>query len=108
MDTTMTPSEIVSAVRVQFFGPIREAAKMSSDEFILLPETSVSDLIKTISEKYDEAVYAELLDKKALCGLRDDLMITLNELIIDHERASETIIHKGDVVSLFQTFPGGG
>jgi molybdopterin converting factor small subunit len=102
------PSENASKVRIRFFGPIREAAKSSGDELDFLPDTSVYGLMQKLSGIYGEDVHAELLDEKSPNGLRDDLMITLNESIIDHALAADTKIDPGCIVALFQTFPGGG
>ena len=108
MDSIGAPSDAVPKIQVRFFGPIREAAKKSGDDLDFLPGMSVYDLLLALSGIYGESVRAELLYENAPGGLRDDLIITQNEAIIDHARASDAGIEVGDVVALFQTFPGGG
>ena len=101
-------SGVVPKIKVQFFGPIREAAKKSGDDLDFSPNINVYSLLRTISGVYGERVHAELLDERSPSGLRDDLIITLNAAVVNHESAAGTGINPGDAVSLFQTFPGGG
>lgn len=95
-------------IKIQFFGSIRESAGKTSDEMHLAPDTNVSGLMRMLSEAYGNGVRGELLDENSPGGLRDDLMVTVNESIINHDKAADITVNPGDVIALYPTFPGGG
>ena len=95
-------------IKVKFFGSIREAAGKTEDHFDSLPGTTVYKLLNMISDAYGDAARAEIFDGKAPEKLRDDLMITYNDSIINHGKATEAAVNPGDVVALFPVCPGGG
>jgi len=95
-------------VLLRFFGSIREAAGRSDDGLRLIPGTTLYSFLQTVSDVFGREMHDELFDMKAPDRLRDDLMITVNEAIINHAKAGEIILHPGDVVALFPIFPGGG
>ena len=95
-------------VPVKLFGSIRAAAGESGCEISILPGATVYDLMKAISGIYGEKMSDELLDSKASTGLREDLMITVNEATINHKNASAVAIKAGDNVALYPMFLGGG
>jgi len=108
LDTFAALTETVPVIQIRFFGSIRVVVNTTKDELGYSPDTTVSGLLRLLSDKYGEELRGELLDEKGSGGLRDDLMITLNDVIINHEKASETEIGPGDIVALYPTFPGGG
>ena len=95
-------------VPVGFFGSIRAAAGESGGEINIRPGATVYDLMQTISDTYGKKMSDELLDSKAPSGLREDIMITVNEATINHINASGTLINAGDNVALYPMFLGGG
>ena len=97
-----------STIHIQFFGSIRDAAAKVCDDMDLAAGTSVSALMQMLPAHYAPALRDELLDDSVPDGLRDDLMVTVNQAIVNHGQAGETILQPGDTVALFQTFPGGG
>ena len=107
-DTSEVFADTVPKVHIRFFGSIRVAAQKSSDDLDLPPDTTVYKLMQTLSEIYGKDLHDELIDNNGTGGLRDDLMITLNEVIINHEKVHELKINGNDIVALFPTFPGGG
>ena len=108
IDTSTTPLEVTSKIHIRFFGSIRMAAKKSEDELDYLPDTTIYNLMQTLSNIFGKAMSDELIDEKSPDGLREDLMITQNEVIINHGKAHDIKINQGDTIALFPTFLGGG
>jgi len=102
------PADNPETIRIRYFGTIREAAGKSDEEFSRVPDTSVYSLLKTVSDTYGNKMRDELFDVKVPDVLRDDLMVSVNEVVINHEKAARTAVNPGDVVALFPIFPGGG
>ena len=107
-DTSETQGAAAPKIQIRFFGAIRVVAGKIDDELDHIPDTTVSGLLGLLSEKYGKALRDELFLDNGSGGLRDDLMITVNEAIINHEKASQIEVNRGDIISLFPTFPGGG
>ena len=101
-------SEAVSKVRVQFFGTMRAVANKSEDEVELPSGTTISGLLLGLADAYGESFRDELFDENSLGGLRDDVMVTLGGVIVNHANAAEINLKPGDEISLFPVFPGGG
>jgi molybdopterin converting factor small subunit len=95
-------------IHIRFFGSIRVSANKTSDDIDFIPDITVYGLMRLLSDIYGKALHDELLDEKGSGGLREDLMVTLNEAIINHEKAAEVEINQGDIVALYPTFLGGG
>jgi len=93
-------------VKIRFFGSIRVAAKKHSDDLGLTSDTTVHGLLRELSDIYGEDLRAELFDVSG--ELRDDLMVTVNDAIINHKNAAEIKLNPGNAVALLPTFPGGG
>ena len=107
-NTPEVHAEDTPKIHIRFFGSIRVSANMISDDIDFIPDTNVYGLMRLLSDIYGKGMHDELLDENGSGGLRDDLMVTLNEVIINHEKAVEVIINKGDIVALYPTFLGGG
>jgi molybdopterin converting factor small subunit len=107
-NTPEVHAEDTPKIHIRFFGSIRVSANMISDDIVFIPDTTVYGLMLLLSDIYGKALHDELLDEKGSGGLRDDLMVTLNEAIINHEKAAEVVISPGDIVALYPTFLGGG
>ena len=101
-------SKAVSKVRVQFFGSIGAVAGKSEDEVELPPDTTLCGFLRGLADAYGEGLREELFDENSSDGLRDDVMITLGGVIINHASAAEINLKQGDEISLFPVFPGGG
>jgi len=95
-------------VRVKYFASIREAAGNTEESHDLISGSVVHDLLNKVAILYGDKMRGEIFDGKAVNGLRDDIMITLNEAIINHIKTTETTLDHGDVLALFPIFPGGG
>ena len=108
MEVGRTLADPNKKVLLRFFGSIRAAAGKSNDELSIPSDTTVYGLIITVSDIYGVKMRDELLDEKSPDGLRDDLMITVNDAIINHEKGAGTRINQGDNVALYPMFPGGG
>jgi len=108
IDVSATLAETIPKIQVRFFGAIRVVVKRVDDVLDYIPDTTVTGLLYLLSDKYGKALRDELLDEKGAGGLRDDLMITVNDAIINHEKASETVLKPGDIIAVYPTFPGGG
>ena len=106
--TLATLAATPQKIHIRFFGAIRVVASKTETEIDFIPDTTVSELLRLLSDKYGSVLRDELFDEKGSNGLRDDLMITVNDAIINHEKASETEIKPGDAIALYPTFPGGG
>ena len=107
-DTLKILSETVSKVRVQFFGTIGLAARKKGDEVELPPDTTICGLLRGLADSYGKSFREELFDDSGLGGLRDDVMVTLGGVIVNHANAARISLKPGDEISLFPVFPGGG
>ena len=94
-------------IEVKYFGAIREAAGKTVECLKNAPAT-VPELLCMLYDAHGSELRDQLFDKKNISGLRDDLMITVNSAIVNHETAAEIKFKPGDVVALFPIFPGGG
>jgi len=103
-----TANDSTDNVLVKYFGAIREFAGKSDESFDLISGSVVHVLLCRISDIYGVKMRAEIFDAKNINGLRDDLMVTLNEAILNHSQATGTVLKSGDTVALFPIFPGGG
>jgi len=108
INTSTASDQTFPKIQVRFFGAIRVVINKVSAELDYIPDTTVSGLLHRLSDEYGNVFRDEVFDGKGPCGLRDDLMVTLNDMGVNHEKASETEVKPGDTVALYPTFPGGG
>ena len=96
-------------IGIQYFGSIRAAAKKSEEKVKFSADITIYRLLRQIAcqHKNESNLQGEIFDESGE-NLRDDLMVTLNGKIINHESAFETNLNPGDTLSLFPIFPGGG
>ena len=106
--SSATPTQSVPGIQLRFFGSIRVAAQKISEEWEHIPGTTVYSLMQALSGAFGQSMRDELLDDNAPGGLREDLMVTVNEAIISKKDAGVIMVDAGDSVSLFPMFPGGG
>ena len=106
--TDDSTEETAAMIHVRFFGSIKESAGISSVDMELTPDTTLFDFLLTLAEKYGKELHSEILDESTSSGLRGDLMLTHNDVIINHEIVTGVILNPGDSVALLPTFPGGG
>ena len=90
---------------VRYFGSFRVAAGMLEGFAELPAGGTLLDLLVIASDTAGDDLRSELFDEN---GLRIDAMITVNDTIINREKAAKLILSQGDTVSLFPVFPGGG
>lgn len=108
LDPSAELNETIPKIQVRFFGSIGAVVNKTNFELDYGPDTTVSGLLRLLSEMHGEELRDELFDERGAGGLRDDLMVTVNDAIINHGKASETEIKPGDVVALLPTLLGGG
>jgi len=63
------------------------------------------DLLLKLADGYGEPFHRELFNAD---GLRDDVMVTVNGVIINHANVAELALNNNDVIALLPVFPGGG
>ena len=102
------PADSPEIAGIRYFGTIREAAGKSDEEWSLFPDSTVYNLLQAVSDVYGDKMRDELFDIKVPGVLRDDLMVSVNEAVVNNVKAVETAVRPGDVVALFPIFPGGG
>ena len=95
-------------VQVKYYAAIREVAEKTDESLELISGSVAYDLLCKVAGLYGDKMQAEIFDDKNANGLRDDMMVTLNEAILNHAKSKETILNPGDVLALFPIFPGGG
>jgi len=91
-------------VQIQFYGAIREAANKSADDAV--PGLTVLALLQKLADGYGPAFRGEIFEEGG--GLRDDLTVTVNGVIVSHEATRGITTVPGDVIALLPVFPGGG
>ena len=94
-------------IQIQYFGSIRAAAKKSEEKTEFAADTTIYHLLQKLASLYDDNFRGEIFDKDGE-ELRDDLMVTLNRVIVSHADALEIKLNSGDALALFPIFPGGG
>ena len=93
-------------VHIQYFGDIRAAAHKNGEEMEITPGIAAYEFLKRLADINGKAFRQEIFQRDG--KLRDDLTVTVNKAIINHDAAANTYLEPGDVLSLFPVFPGGG
>jgi len=96
----------VFRVQIKLYGAFGEFAKRSLDEAELSQETTVYGLLSDLAKAYGESFRDELFD--SVDKIKDDVMVTVNEAIIDRGNSDAISLEPGDVVALLPIFHGGG
>lgn len=79
-------------IRLKFFGPLRDVAKMAETEIRLKEDTTVGDLVRILGERFP--------------NLQEHLKVV--SFSIDDEYASrEAVLNDGDEVGLLPPISGG-
>ena len=97
----------IPKTEVKYFGSVREAVGQAC-EYVDGAPITLPGLLYMLSVTHGAGLGDQLFDENGAGGLRDDLMVTVNESIVNHENVADIVINPGDVVSLFPIFPGGG
>lgn len=92
---------------VQFYGSVRAAAAMPEEEILVKTEGTVRDVLEHLRAKHTDTFQDEVFQADK-ASLRDDLIVTVNGVIMDHGKVSETSLQAGSVIALLPVFPGGG
>jgi molybdopterin converting factor small subunit len=93
-------------VYIHLFGSFREAAGTSEDEVELTSDPSIYGLLTELAGVYGERFRDALFDGSGM--LREDVMMTVNKVIINHADVTETVLCPGDEFALLPIFTGGG
>ena len=102
----MTEIDAGTLVNIQYYGAIRVAARVTGEEHSVGLGVSLYRLLNDIAEIHDKSFMDEVFVNGD--GIRDDVMITVNGVVVSGARATEIDVNAGDVVALFPIFPGGG
>jgi molybdopterin converting factor small subunit len=99
--------ESTNNIQIKYYGAIREAAGRIGDEALYAPELSVQGLLARFADVYGDGFRGEVF-KENIDEFRDDLMLTVNEVVADRNSISDICLKPGDEIALFPLFPGGG
>jgi len=100
-------AESLLKVKIQYFGSIRMAAHKSEEKMEIASNSTVYQLLQGLVDLYGESFREEIFQESGE-GLREDLMVTVNETIIKHVNTAEVNLKQADVIALYPLFPGGG
>jgi len=93
---------------------MRYSAGVSELDIKIPAGLTIYELLRFVAGKYGREFKGELfLDngdnlRDVDCGLRDDLTIVVNGIIIEHSKALTHKIEGDALVTLLPVFPGGG
>ena len=99
-------SERFLSVKIRYFGSIRAAAGIEGEELCVQEGTTLAGLLRNISFSHSLELKNEIINKDDT--IRQDLMLTLNGVILNIDEIDERILKVEDIISLFPIFPGGG
>lgn len=94
-------------VKVQYYGSIRAVAATPEEDIFVKTDGTVQDALEILRTGHTNAFLGEVFQAGPL-SLRDDLTLTVDGVIINHEKVSETPLRAGSVIALLPVFPGGG
>ena len=100
-------TEHAQFVSVCFYGSIRAAVRRSIDYVEIDPGCVFSEILRSLSRSYGDKFKYEVFREDG-DSLRDDLIVTIDDVIIEHSRLEDLRLFDGDAVSLFPNFSGGG
>jgi len=93
-------------VQVKLYGAFGEFARKSRDEAELPQDATVYDLLSGLAGVYGENFRDELFD--SMGKLKDDVMVTVDEAIIDRGCSDAIRLKPGETIALLPIFHGGG
>ena len=94
-------------VTVRLFGSIRAAAGTDGGEIQGPVDWVAYELLRLLSDTYGDEFRCEVF-QQAGDGLRDDLTVSVNGVIMEHAKLKGLRLLDGAVVALLPTFSGGG
>ena len=94
-----------SLIQIEYFGSIRAAAGRDKEAIAYIAIT-VYDLLFQLAAQ-GKALESELFHADGHT-MREDLMLTVNQVIIPPAALPQTLLQPGDTIALFPVFPGGG
>ena len=92
-------------VRLSYFGAIRAAAGKPEEETEFLADTTVYQLLRNLAGIHGGVFLGEIFEKNEF---REDITITVNDMVVSHADLFKTILKPGDKLALLPIFPGGG
>lgn len=101
-DTGPAPS-----ITVRLFGSIRAAAGKDHDVIEIAPDCMFFELMRFISRAYGDEFKFEIF-QEAGDDLRDDLIVSIDGVITEHNKLKNLQLINGAVVTLLPNFSGGG
>ncbi|MCL1830013.1 MAG: MoaD/ThiS family protein [Oscillospiraceae bacterium] len=100
-------SEMFFTVKMRYFGSVRASRGIETETYMAYEGQTLGQLLLDIASKHNSEFCDEIL-LKGTDSIRNDLMITLNGVILNSDEVSMRIVQVEDIVSLFPIFPGGG
>jgi len=92
-------------IQIQYYGSIRAAAGKNEEALECSPGTAVFRFLISLCSSRGGDFRDELLDGDRL---RDDIAVSLNGAMVQHEAANKTLLQEGDTLALFPMLLGGG
>ena len=100
-------TDTLPKVQVRYFGTIRLATHKSEEKMEIASNTTVYRLLQGLVNAYGDGFRGEIFQESGEM-LREDLMVTVNEVLVKHTSVDEINLKPADVVALYPIFPGGG
>lgn len=94
-------------ITIRLYGSIRAAAGKNEEEIEITSGCEFYVLLQLLScvygDEFKYEVFRQIGDE-----LRDDLIVSINGVIKEHNKLKNTQLSHGDIVSLLPNFSGGG
>jgi len=100
-------AEATPNVRILYFGAIRAAAGTSGEEVKIVVNTALYQLLRELAVIHGDSFFDEIFEEGG-ASLREDLTVTVNDVVVNHASVAETGLAPGDKIALYPIFPGGG
>ena len=102
-----TNAETMHKVKLQYFGGIRRIVGKIEEDIELTSNITIFQLLGKLADIYGKEFEGEIFDKDRR-SLKDDLMITVNKVVVDRNRLVEISLKPNDALALYPIFLGGG
>lgn len=97
-------------VKVELWSFLIKEFSGNSDPFIIMENeidynTTVRNFFKSLSERYP--LIGERIFLKEKCIFSPDVVITFNDMVVNHNEVYEKILRDGDKITVLPMFGGG-
>jgi molybdopterin synthase sulfur carrier subunit len=93
-------------IKFKFFGPFREVVKTKELEITTKANSKILDVLDFLVEEYGEKMREILFDSKTT-SLRNGIQVLINGSNINLLNGINTLLKKGDLVTLYPQVVGG-